>query len=54
MGSKGWPKMQCDKPRANEWGKANQVHTMEEKMFKAKRKKKDDSTNKQLNVRSRP
>jgi hypothetical protein len=31
--------MQCDKPRANKWGKANQMHTMEEKMFKAKWKK---------------
>jgi len=25
MGFKGWPKMQCDKPRANECGRLNMV-----------------------------
>ncbi len=40
MGSKGWPYMQFDKPRANEWGRPNLVHTVEEKPSKAKQKKK--------------
>ncbi len=40
MGPKGWPQMQCDNPRANEWGKPNLMHIVEEKMTKAKWEKK--------------
>jgi hypothetical protein len=40
MGSKGWPHIQFDKPSANEWGRPNLVHTVEEKPSKAKQNKK--------------
>ncbi len=38
MGFKGGPHMQCDKPRANKWGRPNLVCIMEEKTFEAKKK----------------
>jgi hypothetical protein len=31
--SKGWPQMQCDKPRAKGWGRPNQMHNVIEKTF---------------------
>lgn len=36
MGSRGWPQMQCDNPRANKWGRSNLVHVVEEKTTKTK------------------
>jgi hypothetical protein len=54
MGSKGWPHMQFDKPRANEWGRPNLVHTMDEKPFKAKKIKIKDLTRIQPSSHFRP
>jgi len=39
MGSKDWPEMQCEKPRANEWGRPNLMCIAKEKTFETKLEK---------------
>jgi hypothetical protein len=54
MGSKGWPHMQFDKPRANGRGRPNLMRIVEKKTSKAKQKKKNDLTRRQPNSHFRP
>ncbi len=53
MRSKGWPHMQFDKPRPNEWERPNLMCTVKEKPSKAKQKK-NDLTKKQPSSHFRP